>query len=80
MRKSRGLDQKRRPERTLQVINGLNADIVVLQGADKRLGPRPSALPRKMIEAETDFELISVFLQRRENWLAWQRHFGAQRP
>lgn len=60
MRKARGLDQKRRPERTLQVINGLNADIVVLQEADKRLGPRRSALPRKMIEAETDFELVSV--------------------
>jgi endonuclease/exonuclease/phosphatase family metal-dependent hydrolase len=60
MRKARGLDQKRRPERTLQVINGLNADIVVLQEADKRLGLRPSALPRKMIEAETDFELVSV--------------------
>lgn len=60
MRKARGLDQKRRPERTLQVINGLNADIVVLQEADKRLGPRRSALPHKMIEAETDFELVSV--------------------
>lgn len=60
IRKARGLDQKRRPERTLQVINGLNADVVVLQEADKRLGVRPSALPRKMIEAETDFDLVEV--------------------
>ena len=60
MRKARGLDQMRRPERTLQVINGLNADIVVLQEADKRLGQRPSALPREMVEAETDFQLLSV--------------------
>lgn len=60
MRKARGLDQKRRPERTLQVINGLNADVVVLQEADKRLGARPSALPPEMIEAETDLELIRV--------------------
>ena len=60
MRKARGLDHKRRPERTLQVINGLYADIVVLQEADKRLGQRPSALPREMIEAETDLELVSV--------------------
>lgn len=60
MRKARGLDQKRRPERTLQVISGLEADIVVLQEADKRLGPRPTALPRSMIEAETDFEVAEV--------------------
>ena len=60
IRKARGLDQKRRPTRTLQVINGLNANIVVLQEADKRLGSRPSALPREMIESETDFELVNV--------------------
>ena len=60
IRKARGLDQKRRPERTVQVINGLEADVVVLQEADKRLGQRHPALPRAMIEAETDFELVEV--------------------
>ena len=60
MRKARGLDQKRRPERILQIINGLGADVVVLQEADKRLGSRPSALPREMIAAETDFDLLEV--------------------
>tara|TARA_R110002074_G_scaffold3594_26_gene18830 strand:- start:2283 stop:3020 length:738 start_codon:yes stop_codon:yes gene_type:complete len=60
MRKARGLDQQRRPDRTVQVINGLGADVVVLQEADKRMGPRKPALPRKLIEAETDFELVEV--------------------
>lgn len=60
MRKARGLDHKRRPSRTLDVINGLNADIVVLQEADKRLGQRPSALPRAMIAAQTDFDVVAV--------------------
>jgi endonuclease/exonuclease/phosphatase family metal-dependent hydrolase len=60
MRKARGLDQRRRPERILQVVNGLDADIVVLQEADKRLGQRPSALPQPMIEAETDFDVVTV--------------------
>lgn len=60
MRKARGLDQMRKPERILQVINGLEADVVVLQEADKRLGARPGALPRKMIEAETDFNVAEV--------------------
>ncbi|MGB3245075.1 MAG: endonuclease/exonuclease/phosphatase family protein [Sulfitobacter sp.] len=60
MRKARGLDQRRRPDRTLQVINALDADVVVLQEADKRLGARKPALPREAIEAETDFDLIEV--------------------
>ncbi|MFK7837449.1 MAG: endonuclease/exonuclease/phosphatase family protein [Sulfitobacter sp.] len=60
MRKARGLDQKRKPERILQVINGLGADVVVLQEADKRLGSRPTALPRRIIETETDFDVVAV--------------------
>lgn len=60
IRKARGLDQRRRPERVLQVINQLDADIVVLQEADRRMGERRPALPRRMIETETDFSLIEV--------------------
>jgi len=60
MRKARGLDQQRRPERTLQVINSLAADVVVLQEADKRKDLRDPALPRKMIDAETGFDLVKV--------------------
>lgn len=60
IRKARGLDQQRRPERTLQVINALAADVVVLQEADKRLGQRHPALPRALITSETDFELVDV--------------------
>ncbi|MEO1138192.1 MAG: endonuclease/exonuclease/phosphatase family protein [Pseudomonadota bacterium] len=60
IRKARGLDQKRVPERTLYVINQLGADIVVLQEADKRLGARKPALPHKLVEAETDFQIVST--------------------
>lgn len=60
MRKARGLDQQRKPERTCEVVNGLAADVVVLQEADKRLGQRPAALPREMIATETDFEPVEV--------------------
>jgi len=60
MRKARGLDQRRRPERICAVLNTLGADVVVLQEADRRLGPRPPALPRDMILAETDFEVVEV--------------------
>ena len=60
MRKARGLDQRRRPERTCAVLNTLGADVVVLQEADRRLGPRPPALSREMIAAETDFDVVEV--------------------
>lgn len=60
IRKARGLDQLRRPERTLEVINRLEADIVLLQEADRRLGDRPPAIPRELIEAETDLALVEV--------------------
>jgi endonuclease/exonuclease/phosphatase family metal-dependent hydrolase len=44
------MDLRRRPDRSLSVIGGLGAAIVVLQEADKRLPPRPAALPHEMIE------------------------------
>lgn len=60
IRKARGLDQRRDPHRILDVINRLDADVVALQEADLRLGDRPTALPRRLIEDETDFEVLDV--------------------
>jgi endonuclease/exonuclease/phosphatase family metal-dependent hydrolase len=60
MRKAKGLDQKRLPERTLSVINQLDADVVVLQEADRRHGIREPAIARELIEVETDFQLVEV--------------------
>jgi len=53
IRKCVGLDWRRSPERTLDVIAGLEAEIVALQEADKRLGERPAALPAEEVEART---------------------------
>ncbi len=60
IRKCIGLDRRRDPGRTLQVINGIGADVVVLQEADRRLGPRRAALPHAMVEAETDFSPVEL--------------------
>ena len=38
MRKAIGTDRKRRPERTIDVLNELDADVVALQEADRRFG------------------------------------------
>ena len=51
LQKCVGLDMRRRPDRNLGVIDALGAEIVVLQEADKRLPPRPAALPDEMVEA-----------------------------
>lgn len=40
-----GRDLRRRPLRTIEVISGINADILVLQEADFRRRPRHAALP-----------------------------------
>jgi len=45
-----GMDLRRRPSRTLQVIEGTGAQIVLLQEADKRLPPRPAALPHFVLD------------------------------
>lgn len=52
LQKCVGLDLRRRPERSLTVIGQLDAQVVVLQEADRRLAPRRAALPHEMAEAE----------------------------
>ena len=50
IRKSVGLDRRRDPERILTILSEIGADVVALQEADRRLGQRPTTLPRQMIE------------------------------
>ena len=69
IRKAVGLDRRRDPARILEVLNALEADVAVLQEADLRLGPRPSALPRFLIEQETDFQI--AHLARNDVSLGW---------
>lgn len=69
MRKARGLDPLYRAERTLRVINGLDARVVTLKEAYKRSSARHTAIPREMIEAEADFPLVEV--SRNEISLGW---------
>lgn len=60
IRKAVGLDRRRDPSRVLSVIAGLGADIVALQEADLRLGPRRAALPRTQLEAETGMRVVDL--------------------
>jgi len=69
VRKAVGLDRRRDPARILHILNDIGADVVVLQEADRRLGARPAAIPRPLIEHETDYEVAE--LARNEVSLGW---------
>jgi endonuclease/exonuclease/phosphatase family metal-dependent hydrolase len=60
IRKARGLDGRRDPGRIIDVLNGLDADVITLQEADRRLGDRPAALPKDLIARATDFDLVPL--------------------
>lgn len=55
MRKAIGTDRRRRPERTIEVLNELGADVIALQEADRRFGSRASAIPFHLLEEHSDY-------------------------
>jgi endonuclease/exonuclease/phosphatase family metal-dependent hydrolase len=69
MRKAIGTDRRRRPERTLEVLCELDADVVALQEADRRFGSRASAIPLHMIEEHSDYKPVA--LDARDGSLGW---------
>lgn len=58
MRKAIGLDRRRNPERTLEVLCELQADVIALQEADRRFGARTSALPLHLIDEHSDYKPV----------------------
>ncbi|HBR83561.1 MAG: endonuclease [Sphingomonadaceae bacterium] len=66
--KAVGLDRKRDPERILSVLNEIDADIIALQEADRRIGERASVLPRAEID-DTHWRVIEV--AKRPRSIGW---------
>ncbi|HBQ54592.1 MAG TPA: endonuclease, partial [Erythrobacter sp.] len=62
------LDRKRDPERILSVLHEIDADIVALQEADRRIGERASVLPRAEID-DTHWRVIEV--AKRPRSIGW---------
>ena len=60
IRKAVGLDWRRDPHRIVDVIEELEADIVVLQEADRRLGERPGVLPLERLISESGLQLARL--------------------
>jgi endonuclease/exonuclease/phosphatase family metal-dependent hydrolase len=60
MRKAIGTDRRRRPERTIEVLNELDADVIALQEADRRFGSRASAIPLALLDAHSDYKPVEI--------------------
>lgn len=58
MRKAIGTDRRRRPERILEVLREVDADVIALQEADRRFGRRASALPPSILAEHGDWKPV----------------------
>jgi len=55
-----GLDRRRNPERVLDVLNEINADVIALQEADLRFGSRQGVIPPHLLESHSDLGAAPV--------------------
>ena len=69
MRKAIGTDRRRNPERTIEVLNELDADVVALQEADRRFGARASAIPFHLLEEHSDYKPVPF--ETRDGSIGW---------
>jgi endonuclease/exonuclease/phosphatase family metal-dependent hydrolase len=58
MRKAIGTDRRRSPERVLEVLREIDADVIALQEADRRFGKRMAVIPPHMLEEHTDWKAV----------------------
>ena len=69
MRKAIGTDRRRNPERTIEVLNELDADVVALQEADRRFGARTSAIPFHLLDEHSDYKPVPF--EARDGSIGW---------
>lgn len=69
MRKAIGTDRRRSPERVIEVLNEIGADVIALQEADRRFGARSSALPPHLLEEHSPYRPVP--LPHRTGGIGW---------
>ena len=69
IRKSLGTDRRRQPERIMQILAEVNADIVALQEVDRRFGTRVSTLSAEAIVDQSAY--MPVRFGIRQESLGW---------
>jgi endonuclease/exonuclease/phosphatase family metal-dependent hydrolase len=65
MRKAIGLDRRRDPKRVLHVLQEIDADVVALQEADKRMGGRGAAVPHDLIDTHGLYRPVHLGVKHR---------------
>ncbi|ONF97686.1 endonuclease/exonuclease/phosphatase family protein [Sphingomonas jeddahensis] len=58
MRKAIGTDRRRSPERVLEVLREVDADIIALQEADRRFGARMAVIAPHLLEEHSDWKSV----------------------
>jgi len=74
MRKAVGTDRKRDPHRVLDVLHEIDADIVALQEADKRIGGRGSAVPHQLIDDYGLYKPVHLGVRHRRPLETMRKH------
>jgi endonuclease/exonuclease/phosphatase family metal-dependent hydrolase len=60
MRKAIGTDRRRRPERTLAVLNEIDADVIALQECDRRFGARDGVISLHLLDEHSDWKPVPI--------------------
>ena len=60
MHRAVGLDGRRDPHRVLKVLQEIDADVVALQEADKRIGGRGSTVPHELIDSHGMYKPVHL--------------------
>jgi len=58
-----GLDRRRNPERVVEVLREIDADVIALQEADRRFGAKACVLPHHLLEEHSDWVPVDFGLR-----------------
>jgi len=74
MHKAVGLDGRRDPHRVLKVLQEIDADIVALQEADKRMGGRGSTVPHELIDTHGLYKPVHLGVRHKRVFEKARKH------
>jgi endonuclease/exonuclease/phosphatase family metal-dependent hydrolase len=74
MHKAVGLDGRRDPHRVLRVLQEIDADVVALQEADKRVGGRGSAVPHELIDSHGIYKPVHLGVRHKRTLEGVRKH------
>ena len=74
MHKAVGLDGRRDPHRVLKVLQEIDADIVALQEADRRVGGRGSTVPHELIDSHGMYKPVHLGVRHKRMFDKARKH------